>query len=64
MRMTLNWVDRNRIAVGGKSAGCGFAAALAILARDRGEYAICHRHLTYPMLDNLAASPELLPVFM
>lgn len=51
-------VDRQRIAVGGESAGGGLAAALAILARDRGEYAICHQHLTYPMLDNLTGTPS------
>lgn len=44
-------VDPQRIAIGGESAGGGLAAALAILARDRAEYAICHQHLTYPMLD-------------
>lgn len=49
-------VDRKRIAVGGESAGGGLAAALAILARDKGEYAICHQQLTYPMLDNLTGS--------
>lgn len=49
-------VDRKRIGVGGESAGGGLAAALAILARDRGQYAICHQHLTYPMLDNLTGS--------
>lgn len=45
-------VDRQRIGIGGESAGGGLAAALAIRARDAGEYAICHQHLTYPMLDN------------
>jgi len=45
-------VDRSRIAVGGESAGGGLAAATAILARDRGDYALCHQHLTYPMLDS------------
>ncbi len=49
-------IDKNRIAIGGESAGGGLAAALAILARDRGEYEICHQHLTYPMLDNLTGS--------
>ncbi|MGI9326151.1 MAG: alpha/beta hydrolase fold domain-containing protein, partial [Pseudomonadales bacterium] len=49
-------VDRQRIAVGGESAGGGLAAALAIQARDRGQYAVCHQHLTYPMLDNLTGS--------
>lgn len=49
-------VDSNRIGIGGESAGGGLAAATAILARDRGEYALCHQHLTYPMLDNLTGS--------
>ena len=51
-------VDRQRIGVGGESAGGGLAAALAILARDRGAYALCHQHLTYPMLDNLTGSTQ------
>lgn len=46
-------IDPQRIAVGGESAGGGLAAALAIRARDVGEFAVCHQHLTYPMLDNL-----------
>ncbi len=49
-------VDPDRIAIGGESAGGGLAAALAIYARDKGEYKICHQHLTYPMLDNLTGS--------
>ena len=49
-------VDRTRIGVGGESAGGGLAAALAIKARDAGEYAVCHQHLTYPMLDNLTGA--------
>ncbi|MEM9623488.1 MAG: alpha/beta hydrolase [Pseudomonadota bacterium] len=51
-------IDTNRIAIGGESAGGGLAAALAIKARDAGEYAICHQHLTYPMLDNLTGSED------
>ena len=49
-------VDSSRIGVGGESAGGGLAAALAIKARDEGEYAVCHQHLTYPMLDNLTGT--------
>ncbi|MEM1435009.1 MAG: alpha/beta hydrolase [Pseudomonadota bacterium] len=49
-------VDPRRIAVGGESAGGGLAAALAIRARDAGDYAICHQQLVYPMLDNLTGS--------
>jgi len=49
-------VDPMRIGIGGESAGGGLAAALAIRARDEGDYAICHQHLTYPMLDNLTGA--------
>lgn len=45
-------IDRARIAVVGKSAGGGIAAGLCLLARDRGEYAITHQHLVYPMIDD------------
>lgn len=45
-------IDAARIAVAGESAGAGLAAALALLARDRGEMAIVHQHLIYPMLDD------------
>jgi acetyl esterase/lipase len=45
-------VDPSRVAIGGESAGGGLAAALAILARDRGGPAICFQCLTYPMLDD------------
>ena len=51
-------VDNSRIGIGGESAGGGLAAALAIMARDKGEYAVCHQQLTYPMLDNLTGSEE------
>lgn len=45
-------VDRARVAVAGASAGAGLAAALAQLARDRGEHPICFQSLRYPMLDD------------
>ncbi len=45
-------VDADRIAIGGESAGGGLAAALTLLARDRGEIPICFQYLTYPMLDD------------
>jgi triacylglycerol lipase len=45
-------VDRNRIAIGGESAGGGHAAALALLARDRGEVPIRLQVLDAPMLDD------------
>jgi acetyl esterase/lipase len=45
-------VDPARIGVGGESAGGGHAAALAILARDRGEVPVAFQFLVYPMLDD------------
>jgi len=45
-------VDPARIAIGGESAGGGLAAGLALLARDRGEVAIAHQQLIYPMIDD------------
>jgi acetyl esterase/lipase len=54
-------IDPARIGVMGESAGGGLAAALALLARDRGEYKLAFQHLTYPMLDDrtcTAAEPH------
>ncbi|HRW10309.1 MAG TPA: alpha/beta hydrolase, partial [Caldilineaceae bacterium] len=45
-------VDAARLAVGGGSAGGGLAAALALLARDRGEVPLAFQTLTAPMLDD------------
>lgn len=45
-------IDRTRIGVMGESAGGGLAAALALLARDRGAYKLAFQHLIYPMLDD------------
>lgn len=45
-------VDATRIGVMGESAGGGLAAALALLARDRGVYQLAFQHLIYPMLDD------------
>ena len=51
-------VDRARIAIGGASAGSGLAAALALLARDRGEVGIIFQQLIYPMLDDRNITPS------
>jgi acetyl esterase/lipase len=45
-------VDPRRIAISGESAGGGIAAGLALLARDRGEFAVCFQLLAYPMLND------------
>ncbi len=45
-------VDTGRIAIGGASAGGGLAAALALLARDRGGLPLVFQLLIYPMLDD------------
>ncbi len=45
-------IDVSRIGVMGESAGGGLAAALALLARDRGEVALAFQHLIYPMIDD------------
>src|SRR5262249_39769655 len=54
-------VDAARIGVMGESAGGGLAAALALLARDRGEHRLAFQHLIYPMIDDCtctAAEPH------
>lgn len=51
-------IDPDRIAIGGESAGGGLAAALALFARDRGEYPICFQLLTYPMIDDRTGSDD------
>jgi acetyl esterase/lipase len=51
-------VDPDRIAVMGDSAGGGLAAAVAILSRDRGDPALAHQILLYPMLDDRTTTPD------
>jgi acetyl esterase/lipase len=56
-------VDPGRIGVMGDSAGGGLAAAVCLLARDRGGPGIAQQLLIYPMLDDRAHTPDpqLLP---
>lgn len=51
-------VDPARIAVAGESAGGGLAAAVALMARDRGEIPLIAQILTYPMLDHRTGGPR------
>jgi len=44
-------IDKNRIAVGGDSAGGALAAAVSIMARDRKAPRICFQMLIYPVTD-------------
>jgi acetyl esterase/lipase len=57
-------VDPKRIATKGESAGGGHAAALAIAARDRGEFSLCHQVLIYPMLDDRTGSTLQVPPYV
>ena len=51
-------VDPDRIAVMGDSAGGGMAAALTILARERGGPKIARQILLMPMLDDRTREPD------
>jgi acetyl esterase/lipase len=55
-------IDPKRIAVMGDSGGGGLAAAVALMARDRG-LVLKSQILIYPMLDdrNIVPDPELVP---
>ena len=46
-------VDRNRIIVGGESAGGGLTAAVCMMARDKGEIKVVAQLPLYPMLSNI-----------
>jgi acetyl esterase/lipase len=51
-------IDPDRIAVAGGSAGGGLAAAVALLARDRGGPALAAQMLMCPMLDDRNDTPS------
>lgn len=51
-------IDATRIGIRGISAGGGLAAALALLARDRGEVAIAFQVLDCPMIDDRQVTPS------
>lgn len=51
-------LDPARLAVMGDSAGGGLAAAVCLLARDRGGPAIAEQLLVYPMLDDRTPMPD------
>ena len=45
-------VDASRVAVGGASAGGNLAAAVTLMARERGGPALAHQLLVYPVVEN------------
>ena len=51
-------IDPERIGIMGVSAGGGLAAALALLARDRGEVPVAFQLLDSPMLDDRQRTPS------
>jgi acetyl esterase/lipase len=52
-------IDPARLAVGGDSAGGGLAAAVALLARDRGGPELCFQYLGIPELDDRLDTPSM-----
>jgi acetyl esterase/lipase len=52
-------IDKDRIGLYGLSAGGGLAAALALLARDRGEVPLAFALLDCPMLDDRQQTPSI-----
>jgi acetyl esterase/lipase len=60
-------IDRQRIGIGGRSAGGALAAGLALRCRDRANVALAFQYLEYPMLDDRGLTPssqlEGLPVW-
>ena len=53
-------LDGCRLAIGGASSGGNLAAAVALLARERGGPPLVLQLLVYPPLDHLAATPSML----
>jgi acetyl esterase/lipase len=51
-------IDPGRTGVGGRSAGGGLAAALALRWRDRGDGRLACQYLEYPMLDDRMDTPS------
>ncbi len=57
-------VDRDRIGIAGESAGGGLSAALALLARDRGNLKLAYQQLIYPMIDDRTCTRTDIPAHL
>jgi acetyl esterase len=51
-------IDPARLGVGGESSGGGLAAAVALMARDRGGPRLCFQWLGIPQIDDRLATPS------
>ena len=49
-------IDKDRVAIGGASAGSGMAAGVALMNRDKDNFPLQLQLLLYPMIDNLHAT--------
>ena len=67
----LNWtvdhtselgIDRRRVAIGGRSAGGGLSAGLALFSRDNNGPELAFQLLIYPMLDDTHVTPSSLEI--
>ncbi|MCW2814446.1 MAG: Acetyl esterase/lipase [Nocardioides sp.] len=56
---SLDGIRADRLAVHGLSAGGGLAAAVALLARDRGGPALCFQSLGVPEIDDRLDTPSM-----
>ena len=52
-------IDPSRVGVGGSSAGGALAAAVALMARDRGGPALAVQILNYPVIDDRMQTPSM-----
>ena len=52
-------IDPDRVGVGGSSAGGALAAAVALMARDRGGPALAVQILNYPVIDDRMQTPSM-----
>lgn len=52
-------IDKNKIAIGGDSAGGNLAACIAQMALDRQEISLCFQFLVYPVCDHTLSTASM-----